>query len=182
MQTQMSKKFPMFCAVLCLSLAMGTIAGCKGKDKGPIDTMDDTGASSSTTEDSGSEGLNQNLDLERLLFSASGLQPIYFDYDSSSLNAAALQTLAENAEKIKEVPNVIIQVAGHCDERGTQEYNLALGERRALAVREHLRQLGVSGDRMITISFGEENPAVPGNNEAAWAKNRRCEFLRAQSL
>ncbi len=75
---------------------------------------------------------------------------------------------------------MIIQIAGHCDERGTEEYNIALGERRALSVREHLIQLGVSGDRMITISFGEEMPAVEGNTEAAYKFNRRCEFNRAQ--
>jgi len=171
----------MMCTALCLLLAVGMLAGCKRTDKN-MEDMGETDNTGSTVEDSGSEGLNPNLELERLLFSPSGLQPVYFDYDSDSLNPAALQTLQENANKIKEVPNVIIQIAGHCDERGTQEYNLALGERRALAVREHLRQLGISGDRMITISFGEENPAQMGSNEAAWSKNRRCEFLRANSL
>lgn len=182
MQNQMSNAFRIFSLVLCLGLVAGSFTGCQ-KKKTPMEPMDsdDTGTTSSV-EDSGSEGLNPNLELERLLFSPSGLQPIYFDYDSSSLNSGALSTLRVNAEKIKEVPNVIIQIAGHCDERGTQEYNLALGERRALAVREHLRQLGISGDRMITISFGEENPAVLGSNESAWSKNRRCEFLRADSL
>ena len=77
------------------------------------------------------------------------------------------------------MPNVIVQIAGHCDERGTQEYNLALGEKRAQSVRNHLRQLGVPGDRLVTISYGEEAPAVPGQSEAAWAQNRRCEFMRA---
>jgi len=91
-----------------------------------------------------------------------------------------MATLRGNADKIKQVPGVIIQLAGHCDERGTQEYNLALGERRALAVREHLIQLGISGNRLITISYGEESPAVMGSGESAWAKNRRCEFNRAR--
>jgi len=182
MYTPMSKSFRMFCTLLCLSLAMGALSGCKGKKKHDLEQPVDDGTTNTTVEDSGSEGLNPNLELERLLFSPSGLQAVYFDYDSSSLTPSALQILSENAEKIKQVPNVIIQIAGHCDERGTQEYNLALGERRALAVREYLRQLGVSGDRMISISFGEENPAVLGSNEAAWAKNRRCEFLRADSL
>lgn len=183
MQTQISYSIRIFCTVLCLALVMGTVTGCKKKGE-ELDPMlsSDEGDSRATVEDSGSEAMNPNLELERLLFSESGLQPVYFDYDSSSLNAEALATLRENAEKIKEVPGVIIQIAGHCDERGTQEYNLALGERRALSVREHLRQLGVSGDRMITISFGEENPAVLGSNEAAWSKNRRCEFLRADAL
>jgi peptidoglycan-associated lipoprotein len=91
-----------------------------------------------------------------------------------------MATLQENAEKIKPVPHVVIQLAGHCDARGTQEYTLALGERRALAVRQYLIQLGVSGDRLITISYGKEFPSVVGSNESAWAKNRRVEFNRAR--
>jgi peptidoglycan-associated lipoprotein len=125
-----------------------------------------------------------NLDLERLLFepgSKYGLQTVYFDFDSSALRPDAMETLRQNAEKIKQVPGVVIQLAGHCDERGTQEYNLALGERRALAVRNYLIQLGVSGDRLVTISYGKERPAVEGHNESAWAKNRRVEFNRAVS-
>ena len=166
--------------MLCVMVAVIAMAGCQKKDKN-VETMDDNTATGGV-EDKGGEGLNTDLELEKLLFGPSGLQPVYFDYDSSSLTSGAIQTLAENAEKLKGAPNAIIQIAGHCDERGTQEYNLALGERRALAVREHLRQLGISGDRMITISFGEENPAVAGSNEAAWSKNRRCEFLKASSM
>jgi peptidoglycan-associated lipoprotein len=124
-----------------------------------------------------------NLDQEALLFDKyEGLQPIYFDFDSSGLNPQALATLRDNADKIKQSPGVIVQVAGHCDERGTQEYNLALGERRALAVRGHLIKLGVSGDRLITISYGEEFPAAMGSGESVWSQNRRCEFNKAQSL
>jgi peptidoglycan-associated lipoprotein len=77
------------------------------------------------------------------------------------------------------VPSVIVQVEGHCDERGTQEYNLALGEKRALATREHLIKLGIPADRIITISYGEEMPAIQGGGESAWAQNRRCEFNKA---
>ncbi|MCF6284272.1 MAG: peptidoglycan-associated lipoprotein Pal [Candidatus Hydrogenedentes bacterium] len=186
MPTQRSLFSRIFMMTLCLSMVVFTVSGCKKKDKGPIldDTMtDDTDVSGSGPEEDSGSGLNEGLDLTTLLFSPDkGLKPIYFDYDSSSLNARALSTLRDNAERIKEVPNVIIQVAGHCDERGTQEYNLALGERRAQSVREHLRQLGVSGDRLITISFGEEAPEAMGSNEAAWSKNRRCEFLQAQSM
>lgn len=124
------------------------------------------------------------VDLEKLLFdrnSDSGLKLVYFDFDKSDLRPDALAALSKNADLIKQVPGVIIQIAGHCDERGTQEYNLALGERRALSVRNHLINLGISGDRMITISYGEEDPAAPGHDEAAWSKNRRCEFNKAQS-
>lgn len=186
MPTQFSTLRHLLTLSLCLSLAAFSMAGCKKGDKGPIldDTMTDESASGSDVEsDDGDPGMNQDLNLEQLLFSPDkGLKTVYFDYDSSTLNGRALEILRENAERIKEVPGVIIQVAGHCDERGTQEYNLALGERRAQSVREHLRQLGVSGDRLITISFGEEAPEAIGSNEAAWSRNRRCEFLQARSM
>lgn len=119
------------------------------------------------------------FDQEWLFEPATGLKPIYFDFDSYDLRADALATLRENAQKVRKVPGVIIQIEGHCDERGTQEYNLNLGEKRALATRAHLIQLGVSGDRIITISYGEEVPKDSGHNEGAWSKNRRCEFNRA---
>ena len=176
----MSKYYRMtyvVCAV-GLVLALTATSGCKRKQ--PV-IEPDMGAGSTGMESTTGEG-QPGLDQEALLFSPDkGLKPIYFDYDSSALRADALATLRENAEKIKQVPGVIIQVAGHCDERGTQEYNLALGERRALAVREHMIQLGVSGDRLITISFGEEFPAVDGHDESAWRYNRRAEFNRAQA-
>jgi peptidoglycan-associated lipoprotein len=165
---------------LCLALLVFAGSGCKSKKGQELDTGFDT--SSTGMEQTTGEGL-PDLDLERLLFdptSDSGLKPIYFDFDSSSLRPDALIALRDNAEKIKQVPGVYVQIAGHCDERGTQEYNLALGERRALAVRNHLIQLGVSGDRLVTISYGKEFPAVLGSNEAAWAKNRRAEFNRAR--
>ncbi len=172
---------------LCVALLVFAGVGCKSK-KG-LETINTnlpgdesnggTGMENTTT----GEG-QPDIDQENLIFdpsSESGLKPIYFDFDSSTLRPDALATLRNNAEIIKNFPNVIVQVAGHCDERGTQEYNLALGERRALCVREHLMKLGVSGDRMITISYGEEFPAVQGNNEAAWSQNRRAEFHKAQS-
>jgi len=108
------------------------------------------------------------------------LHPVHFDYDSHALKPSALATLKDNAEKIKKTPGAIVLIEGHCDERGTQEYNITLGDRRALAVREYLIKLGVSGDRLITVSYGEEDPVDPGHNESAWAKNRRCEFSRGK--
>ncbi|HNR33415.1 MAG TPA: OmpA family protein [Candidatus Hydrogenedentes bacterium] len=177
----MSKYYRISC-ILCavgLAIALSATSGCKRKSKGVIEPdMDAGGTGMESTTGEGQPG----LDLESLLFSPDrGLKVVYFDYDSSALRADALATLRENAEKIKQAPGVIIQVAGHCDERGTQEYNLALGERRALSVRDHLIQLGVSGDRLVTISFGEEFPAVDGHDESAWRYNRRVEFNRAQA-
>jgi peptidoglycan-associated lipoprotein len=104
------------------------------------------------------------------------LKPIYFEYNKSNIRPE-YQPVLENISKWlvkKEGSQLLIE--GHCDERGTDEYNLALGERRALAVRRYLIALGVSSDRVHTISYGEEKPAVPGSDEAAWSKNRRAEF------
>ncbi len=168
-----------------LALTLVAIGGCKGKKETPIDPdlVADDGASVSGPEDGGGIGDElPDVDLEKLLFdpnSESGLKPVYFDFDSFTLRPDALATLRDNAEKIKKVPEVMIQIEGHCDERGTQEYNLALGEKRALAARQHLMKLGVSGQRLITISYGEEDPAVPGHDESAWKWNRRCEFNKA---
>ena len=117
------------------------------------------------------------MDQDSLLWNkATGLQIVFFDFDSNALRPDAIDTLNKNSDKIKQVPNVKIQIEGHCDERGTQEYNLALGERRALAVRDYLVKVGVSGDRLLTISYGEEKPAVEGHDESAWSQNRRAEF------
>ncbi|MCH7911352.1 MAG: peptidoglycan-associated lipoprotein Pal [Candidatus Hydrogenedentes bacterium] len=117
---------------------------------------------------------------ETILFTEDrGLGTIFFDYNSYALRPDALETLQANASMIKNVPSVVIQIEGHCDERGTQEYNLALGERRALATREHLINLGISGDRLITISYGEEDPVATGHDESAWSQNRRSQFNRA---
>lgn len=161
--------------MVCLMLVLG-MAGCKSKKETPLNT--DT----NKVENTSGEG-QPDVDLAKLLFekgSKYGLQTVLFDFDSSNLRPDAMATLKDNAEKIKAVPGVIVQVAGHCDERGTQEYNLALGERRALAVRNYLIQLGVSGDRLVTISYGKEFPAVTGNDEAAWSQNRRAEFNAAK--
>jgi peptidoglycan-associated lipoprotein len=108
------------------------------------------------------------------------LATVYFAFDSSELSEAALQTLRENAEWLKAHADLDIVVEGHCDERGTIEYNLALGERRAGSVREYLTGLGLDRSRMRIITYGEERPVDPGHSESAWAKNRRAAFLIEQ--
>lgn len=104
------------------------------------------------------------------------LQTVYFDYDSSELKPQSKAKLETAADWLKKNPNVNVQIEGHCDERGTSEYNLALGERRALAARRYLISLGINMDRIFTISYGEERPAVEGHDESAWKFNRRAEF------
>lgn len=105
------------------------------------------------------------------------LKPVFFDYDSSDVSAEGQKILTANAELLKKYPTWIVTIEGHCDERGTAEYNLALGERRAAAARTYLISLGIAGDRLRTVSYGKEFPFDPGHDEAAWAKNRRDHFV-----
>jgi peptidoglycan-associated lipoprotein len=99
---------------------------------------------------------------------------VFFDFDKSDIKPEGRQVLQRQAEWLKRYPNVTVSVEGHCDERGTREYNLALGERRAAAAKKMLVALGVPAARVSTISYGKERPAVVGSNEAAWAQNRRA--------
>ena len=104
------------------------------------------------------------------------LRAIFFETDKVELLPEARQILAANAAWLRDHPEFAVLVAGHCDERNTEEYNLALGGRRAEAVRKYLLSLGVTETRIETISYGEERPHDPGRSESAWAKNRRAEF------
>lgn len=104
-------------------------------------------------------------------------EDIYFDYDKFNISPDGRKVLAEKATYMNTRPNMKVRIEGHCDERGTSEYNLALGERRAKAVQDYLLFLGISPDRISTVSFGEEKPADPGNTEEAYAKNRRAHFV-----
>ncbi|GAM08544.1 peptidoglycan-associated lipoprotein [Geobacter sp. OR-1] len=108
------------------------------------------------------------------------LKTVYYDFDSAILTSSARDTLSANASVLlKKQTGLKIQVEGHCDERGSAEYNLALGERRAKSAMNYLMTLGVPASRLSTISYGKEKPADPGHDEAAWAKNRRAEFVVA---
>lgn len=107
----------------------------------------------------------------------SPLRPAFFGYDSDDVNEAARAVLQANAAMIRKYPSWTITIEGHCDERGTAEYNLALGERRAVAARTYLLSLGIDGNRLRTVSYGKEFPFDPGHDEPAWAKNRRAHFV-----
>ena len=102
---------------------------------------------------------------------------VYFEFDKSFLTEAARESLLKNGEWLRLNSDVAITIEGHCDERGTNDYNLALGDRRAESVKAFLIDLGIDASRMGTITYGEERPAVPGHNEAAYSKNRRAYFL-----
>jgi peptidoglycan-associated lipoprotein len=107
----------------------------------------------------------------------SPLKPLFFELDSSDVSADGQRILQENAAIMKKYPGWQITIEGHCDERGTAEYNLALGERRALAAKNYLVSLGVPADKVKTVSYGKEFPFDPGHDDGAWLKNRRAHFV-----
>lgn len=107
----------------------------------------------------------------------SPLQVVFFDYDSTVIDAEGQGRLQANADLLNRYPNWVVTIEGHCDERGTAEYNLGLGERRALEARNYLLQLGIGAQRLRTLSYGKEFPFDPEHNEAAWANNRRAHFV-----
>ena len=107
----------------------------------------------------------------------SPLQPLFFGLDSSEVDAEGQLALQANAAVLKQFPTWQITIEGHCDERGTAEYNLALGERRALAARTYLVSLGIPADMVKTVSYGKEFPFDAGHDDAAWSKNRRAHFV-----
>jgi len=103
--------------------------------------------------------------------------PVYFDFDRSNIRDDQKQRLEGNAAYLKDHPDMMIRIEGNCDERGTNEYNMALGDRRAQSAKKYLMNLGVSGGQLDTISFGEEKPLNFGHNELAWSQNRRDDFV-----
>lgn len=107
---------------------------------------------------------------------ATEFQTVYFDFDKFNLRSDARSALDANLALLSEFPDVIIKIEGHADERGTIEYNLSLGEKRASATMDYLLSQGIDGARISIISYGKERPMDTGSNEDAWSKNRRCEF------
>jgi peptidoglycan-associated lipoprotein len=107
----------------------------------------------------------------------SPLKPLFFELDSADVSGEGQQILQANASIMKKYPAWQITVEGHCDERGTAEYNLALGERRALAAKNYLVSLGIPADKIRVVSYGKEFPFEPGHDESAWSKNRRAHFV-----
>lgn len=177
-----------FFVVLCVVMGLGVTA-CSKKVVAPESGTFPTGAGASDSEiDESTFGREGALEEEGLGADALGTgrgvmtrerfvnEDIFFEFDSSILTAEAQEILKEKADWLRQNPNLNVMIEGHCDSRGTNEYNIALGERRAEGVKNYMMSLGVSGGRMRTISYGEERPLVRGEGEAAWAKNRRAHF------
>lgn len=155
----------------------GGIAG-NVKDAGPGTGIGDTGTAG---KDINADDLKQvnpdqyaNYKRDAEIFKQ---DTVYFAFDSSTVRPGEQSKIAKVADNLKANPKSAVEVDGHCDERGTEEYNRSLGERRALAVREDLARLGVDASRVVTKTFGKDMPAETGHNEAAWSKNRRAEFI-----
>ena len=132
-----------------------------------------------TVDQSGNIGLSDLDDFENMLMDRDALaaQTVYFELDRSEIHPDDLSKVEAVAGILAQDPQNKVLIEGHCDERGTEEYNRALGERRALSVRDALSGLGVSADRVRTMSYGEDRPADPGLNDAAYSRNRRGEFV-----
>lgn len=166
--------------VLALVTCVALLAGCGGKKARPPEDMDQMG------DDGGvktpGEGEDAGATEEPIKPIKHGgaedieLKSIYFDYDRYNLTDEAITALAENAAILMDNPGIKIRIEGHCDERGTEDYNLALGEKRGLTSRDYLINFGIAEDRISVISYGEEQPIDPASNERAWAKNRRSEL------
>ncbi len=165
-----------FLALFTLSSVVA-LSGCSKKDvvsDEPVITPsgDTSGSLGDTSAASGSAGTSGASDAV-----SSDMATIYFGYDSFSLSSEARSSLKDNAAWLKSNGTATIQIEGHCDERGTTEYNLALGEKRANAVRDYMVKLGVASSRISVISYGEERPSDPGHDESAWSRNRRASFV-----
>ena len=158
--------------------AVAVFSGCKhkGAKNGTGLGDDDVFGTPIVDAESGIPLDGQPFDQTGTLITDSGIQPVYFGYDSSVLAPAEYAKVQAAADYMNANGNVVLIVEGHCDERGSNEYNLSLGEQRALELRSSLVSLGIDASRIQSRSFGEEKPAVAGSGEAAWSKNRRGEF------
>ncbi len=180
--------------ILCLTVVAALI-GCQRKvvttedtlsqapegQTSPTGTGDGAGWREEDISSSGSQGVDSAAEFttdDGVLMNRERFinADIFFEFDSSTLSAEAESILRAKAEWMRRNPSLTIVIEGHCDNRGTTEYNLALGERRAESVKRFLIDLGIAEIRIRTISFGEERPLVKGDNEEAWAKNRRAHF------
>lgn len=176
------KKIVLLITVLAFSFGCKSLR--KNSDGGDLGTgQGDSSIKSETTASGGSE----KIDASPMNFAATGsdsgsiegLQTVFFEYDKSTLSPSEKAKLTANVAWLKKNSNAKMSIEGHCDQRGSNEYNLSLGERRANAVKQMLQSMGVSAQRLTTVSFGEEKPLMQGDSEEAMAKNRRANFVPA---
>lgn len=166
-------------AVILVCVLALAVAGCHGKKAKPAIPPEETGKPpvGEVTKEPGTEkpGEKPVTPIEPSE-GAADLRDINFEYDKYNLTDEAADVMTQNAEYLMKHSDIDVLVEGHCDERGTEEYNLALGEKRALAARDFLVRFGIQRSRISIISYGEERPIDPASDEMAWAKNRRAHF------
>jgi len=174
----MKKKWIKGLSIPILLVLVVALSGCSCMKGKPTTAAETVAAAPAVVEQEPSPEV-MAAELAALLKEAQAegaLMPIYFDFDKYNLRSDAVEGLNQNAKALMENPDTRIRIEGNCDERGTVEYNLALGEKRAMAGKDYLVKLGVSASRIDVISYGKEKPLDPSNNEAAWSKNRRDDF------
>ena len=189
-------------AIICCGALALAVTGCKYDEPNP-DDLANNGAQDIASENAGETGddMNAAKDVDPAadpnadelgLKDVTGVPfdqdpnyarctdvdfvPVYFGFDASQLAPSELAKIEAVAKHLQEKPNRVVMVEGNCDERGSNEYNLSLGDLRAISIRDYLVQLGIDAQRIQAKSYGEEKPAVPGHDEGAWSKNRRGEF------
>ncbi len=156
---------------LLFSLSLALV-GCGSKDKSNA-AADEALVDSVDTASAMGFDINSSSDMG----GAGGLRTVYFAYNSATLSGETTSTLNANADVLKQNPAVEVQIEGHCDERGSIQYNLALGEKRAKAVRDYLVSMGVESRRITIISYGKEKPIAQSHEESSWSQNRRGNFV-----
>lgn len=160
-----------------LALSTGLMISCGSKEKEGEGSGDGTGVE---TSDLGAPGAQTSINLDPVGSDGgaiAGLSTVRFSYDHYNLTPEARAILAKNAEWIKSNTNYNLQIEGHCDSRGSNEYNMTLGERRANTVKSYLESLGIEGGRLSIVSYGEEKPIQTGESDASYAANRRANFV-----
>jgi peptidoglycan-associated lipoprotein len=176
------RRVPVLVAVLCGALLAGACAPKKTVRKPlPSDAEAEAARRRAAGLDQDPATLPSAADIEEMRIRgkefvvAPDLSPVRFDFDATTVADAGRPALRANADYLRQHPDLEVLVEGHCDERGTTDYNLALGQRRAKAVRDYYMRLGVPGSKIATITFGEERPSCPRSDEDCWAENRRAE-------
>ena len=159
--------------IIILALSIAMIVGCGGGGPKPQPEVQTTQPEVKPAEPPKPESKPEET---KPTLQDSQFQTIYFDFDKYNLRNDAKAALDANFALLQQFTSVVIKIEGHCDERGTVEYNLSLGEKRARSAMDYLTGLGISPNRISIISYGKERPAVMGSDESAWSKNRRCEF------
>lgn len=164
-------------AVLALIFAFAALSGCAKKKAGGEDVYEGGNAPGMGESDMAHGSLEQYRKGSLGRDEQGPLEDVHFSYDSIELTDSAREILRTNADWLREHPKAKVEIEGHCDSRGTIEYNLALGAKRANAVRDYLTSLGVAGDRITTISYGKELQLCQEETETCWAENRRAHFV-----